>query len=157
MKSTSASGFQVKKLSEHATLPTRGSIGAAGYDLYAAYDGVVPARGRAVVKTDIALCIPEGCYARVAPRSGLAVKNFIDVGAGVVDYDYRGNVGVVMFNHAETAFIVTKGDRVAQLILEQIFTPDIVEVEELDETVRGAGGFGSTGVGEKRTIDETKA
>jgi dUTP pyrophosphatase len=137
--------LQVKRLSEFATVPTRGSAGAAGFDLYAAYDTVVPARGRCVVKTDIALKIPLGCYARVAPRSGLAVKKFIDTGAGVVDYDYRGNVGVVLFNHAEDDFAVTKGDRIAQLILERIFTPEIVEVCSLDETERGAAGFGSTG------------
>jgi dUTP pyrophosphatase len=137
--------LQVKRLSEHATVPTRGSAGAAGFDLYAAYDTVVPARGRSVVKTDIALKIPLGCYARVAPRSGLAVKKFIDTGAGVVDYDYRGNVGVVLFNHAEDDFEVAKGDRIAQLILERIFTPEIVEVGSLDETERGAAGFGSTG------------
>jgi dUTP pyrophosphatase len=139
--------LQVKRLSEHATVPTRGSAGAAGFDLYAAYDTVVPARGRGVVKTDISLKIPLGCYARVAPRSGLAVKKFVDTGAGVVDYDYRGNVGVVLFNHADGDFVVTKGDRIAQLILERIFTPDIVEVEHLDETERGTAGFGSTGTG----------
>ena len=82
----------------------------------------------------------------LAPRSGLAVKNFIDVGAGVVDYDYRGNVGVVLFNHADEDFIVHKGDRVAQFILERISMAAAEEVQELSDTVRGAGGFGSTGV-----------
>ena len=82
----------------------------------------------------------------LAPRSGLAVKNFIDVGAGVVDYDYRGNVGVVLFNHADEDFTVHKGDRVAQLILERISMAAAEEVQELSDTVRGAGGFGSTGV-----------
>ena len=69
--------------------------------LCSAYDHIIPARGRAVVKTDLAIAIPSGTYARVAPRSGLAVKHFIDTGAGVVDEDYRGNVGVVLFNHSE--------------------------------------------------------
>lgn len=69
-----------------------------------AYDCVIPARGKGIVKTDLAIAIPHGTYARVAPRSGLAVKHFIDTGAGVVDEDYRGNVGVVLFNHAETDF-----------------------------------------------------
>ncbi len=82
----------------------------------------------------------------LAPRSGLAVKNFIDVGAGVVDYDYRGNVGVVLFNHADVDFTVQKGDRVAQLILERISMAAAQEVQELSDTARGAGGFGSTGV-----------
>ena len=82
----------------------------------------------------------------IAPRSGLAVKHFIDVGAGVVDFDYRGNVGVVLFNHSEEDFVVTKGDRVAQLILESISMASVEEVLELDDTTRGASGFGSTGI-----------
>lgn len=95
--------------------------------------------------TDIQIELPQQCYGRIAPRSGLAAKNFIDVGAGVVDEDYRGNIGVVMFNHADTAFEVKKGDRIAQLICERIFYPTIEEVDKLSDTVRGAGGFGSTG------------
>ncbi|CAI5495669.1 unnamed protein product, partial [Closterium sp. Naga37s-1] len=110
-----------------------------------AHDITVPARGQALVKTDLAVAIPLGTYARVAPRSGLALKHSINVGGGVVDYDYRGNVGVILFNHSDNDFPVKVGDRVAQLILERIMTPDVVEVEELDETTRGAGGFGSTG------------
>lgn len=84
---------------------------------------------------------------RIAPRSGLAAKNSIDVGAGVIDADYRGPVKVLLFNHGETGFEVKEGDRVAQLVLERIYTPEVEEVEELEESVRGAGGFGSTGVG----------
>jgi hypothetical protein len=79
------------------------------------------------------------------------VKNFIDVGAGVVDYDYRGNVGVVLFNHGEQDFAVARGDRVAQLILERISMAPAVEVQELSDTARGSGGFGSTGVQEQVT------
>lgn len=82
---------------------------------------------------------------RVAPRSGLAVKHGIDTGAGVIDADYRGNVGVVLFNLGAEDYQVKRGDRVAQLILERIATPDIVEVDDLDATTRGAGGYGSTG------------
>ncbi len=82
----------------------------------------------------------------IAPRSGLAVKNFIDVGAGVVDYDYRGNVGVVLFNHGDQDFAVARGDRVAQLVLERISMAPAVEVQELSDTTRGSSGFGSTGV-----------
>ncbi|CAI5467995.1 unnamed protein product [Closterium sp. Yama58-4] len=137
--------LRVKKLSETAVLPKRGSASAAGYDLSSAHDVTVPARGQALVKTDLAIAIPLGTYARVAPRSGLALKHSINVGGGVVDYDYRGNVGVILFNHSDKDFSVKVGDRVAQLILERIVTPDVVEVEELDETTRGAGGFGSTG------------
>ncbi|XP_063301757.1 deoxyuridine 5'-triphosphate nucleotidohydrolase, mitochondrial isoform X1 [Pelobates fuscus] len=133
------------KLSDHAFTPTRGSAKAAGYDLYSAYDYLIPAMDKAVVKTDIQICVPTGCYGRVAPRSGLAAKYFIDVGAGVVDEDYRGNVGVVLFNFGKEPFVVKKGDRVAQLICERIVYPDLDEVNVLDDTERGAGGFGSTG------------
>lgn len=97
--------LRVKRLSEHAILPTRGSPGAAGYDLSSAYDDVVPAHGKAIIKTDLSIAIPHGTYARIAPRSGLAVKHFIDTGAGVVDEDYRGPVGVVLFNHSDADFI----------------------------------------------------
>jgi dUTP pyrophosphatase len=79
------------------------------------------------------------------------VKHFIDVGAGVVDYDYRGNVGVVLFNHSDADFSVSRGDRIAQLILERIAMADIEEVEELPSTERGEGGFGSTGIAEQET------
>jgi len=139
-----AQQLRVVRLSEHASLPVRSSTGAAGYDLAAAHDAVVPASGKAIVKTDLAIAAPAGTYGRVAPRSGLAWKRHIDVGAGVVDADYRGNVGVVLFNHGTVDLEVRRGDRVAQLVLERIATPDVVEVDDLGATRRGAGGFGST-------------
>jgi dUTP pyrophosphatase len=134
-----------KRLSENAKLPTRGSSHAAGYDLYSAQEVTIAAEGKALVKTDIAVAIPEGHYGRVAPRSGLAWKHHIDCGAGVIDRDYRGNVGVILFNLAKQEFKIKQGDRIAQLILEKISTPPVVEVEDLDKTDRGSGGFGSTG------------
>ena len=127
----------------------RGSALAAGYDLAAAHDCTIPARGKNIVKTDLAIACPEGTYGRIAPRSGLAWKHFIDTGAGVIDADYRGNVGVILFNHADKDFAVTRGDRVAQLVLERIATPEVVQVDDLDDSERGAGGFGSTGVATK--------
>lgn len=133
------------RLSEHATAPTRGSARAAGYDLYSAYDCTIPPMEKALVKTDIQIALPSGCYGRVAPRSGLAAKHFIDVGAGVIDEDYRGNVGVVLFNFGKEKFEVKKGDRIAQLICERIYYPEIEEVQGLDDTERGSRGFGSTG------------
>uniref|UniRef100_A0A2K6FSX1 Deoxyuridine 5'-triphosphate nucleotidohydrolase n=1 Tax=Propithecus coquereli TaxID=379532 RepID=A0A2K6FSX1_PROCO len=81
------------RLSEHTTAPTRGSARAAGYNLYSAYDYTIPPMEKTVVKIDIQIALPAGCYGRVAPCSGLAAKHFIDVGAGVIDEDYRGNVG----------------------------------------------------------------
>ena len=98
------------------------------------------------MKTGISIQFPIGLYARIAPRSGLALKRFIDVGAGVVDHDYRGEVGVVLFNHGDQDFVVKMGDRIAQLILEKIDTPPVEEVQGLDSTVRGYSGFGSTGI-----------
>lgn len=86
------------------------------------------------------------CGACLAPRSGLTWKHSIDVGAGVIDADYRGPVGVILFNHSDVDFTVKPGDRIAQMIIERILTPEVLEVEDLDATVRGAGGFGSTGV-----------
>eukprot|EP00042_Codosiga_hollandica_P007427 m.17401 g.17401 ORF g.17401 m.17401 type:complete len:184 (+) comp29201_c0_seq1:40-591(+) len=136
----------VQRLSAHAQLPQRQSALAAGYDLFSAHDVVIPAQGKAIVPTDIAIALPEGCYGRVAPRSGLAWKNHLDVAAGVIDADYRGNVGVVLFNHAQSEFQVKRGDRVAQLILERILTPDVQEMTALPDTARGVAGFGSTGV-----------
>jgi hypothetical protein len=98
------------------------------------------------VKTDLSIAIPVGTYARVAPRSGLAWKHSIDVGAGIIDADYRGPVGVILFNHSDTDFTIQAGDRIAQLILQLIITPQVLEVEDLDTTTRGEGGFGSTGI-----------
>ncbi|KAI5847154.1 dUTP diphosphatase [Morchella snyderi] len=136
----------VKKLSPRAQLPTRGSALAAGYDVYSSHSTTIPARGKALVDTDISIAVPAGTYGRIAPRSGLASKNFIDVGAGVIDADYRGQVKVLLFNHSDSDFEVKEGDRVAQLVLERIYTPEVEEVQDLEESVRGAGGFGSTGI-----------
>jgi dUTP pyrophosphatase len=83
---------------------------------------------------------------RIAPRSGLASKHFIDTGAGVIDADYRGQVKVLLFNHSDADFKIALHDRIAQLVLERIYTPEVVEVQELEESVRGEGGFGSTGI-----------
>ncbi|KAH9850039.1 dUTP pyrophosphatase [Lenzites betulinus] len=138
-------GLLIKRHSEKARLPTRGSALAAGYDLYSAEIKVIPAHGKALVDTQISVAVPAGTYGRVAPRSGLASKFMIDTGAGVIDADYRGVVFVLLFNLSDKDFTVNEGDRVAQLILERIVTPDVLEVDDLDETLRGAGAFGSTG------------
>jgi len=137
--------LQVKLLSASAKPPTRGSAFAAGYDIYAAKETVVPARGKALVDTDISIALPAGTYGRIAPRSGLASKHSIDTGAGVIDADYRGPVKVLLFNFSDADFKIAVHERIAQLIIERIFTPDVLVVDELEETVRGAGGFGSTG------------
>ena len=134
-----------KKLSSHARAPIKGSEQAAGYDLFSAEVAVIKPGGRACIKTDLQLAIPFGCYGRIAPRSGLAAKYGIDVGAGVVDSDYRGNVAALLFNFGTEDFHVACGDRIAQLILEKISHAELVEVTSLDSTARGDNGFGSPG------------
>eukprot|EP01120_Amphizonella_sp_Union-15-10_P000134 TRINITY_DN10163_c0_g1_i2.p1 TRINITY_DN10163_c0_g1~~TRINITY_DN10163_c0_g1_i2.p1 ORF type:complete len:133 (-),score=34.83 TRINITY_DN10163_c0_g1_i2:3-401(-) len=119
--------LKIKKLSQFALIPQRASPKAA----------------------DIALEIPEGHYGRIASRSSLALKH-LNVGGGVIDSDYRGNLGVILFNHGDKPFTISRGDRIAQLILEKISTPEVFVVgdeESLEETQRGENGFGSTGVG----------
>ncbi|KAE8681061.1 Deoxyuridine 5'-triphosphate nucleotidohydrolase [Hibiscus syriacus] len=137
--------LKVKRLSEKDVLPSRGSALAAGYDLSSATDTKVPARGKTLIPTELSISVPEGTYGRIAPRSGLAWKHSIDVGAGVIDADYRGPLGVILFNYSDVDVEVKVGDRIAQLIIE-IIIPDVLEVEDLDATTREAGGFGFTGV-----------
>lgn len=143
----------IKLLSPNGKVPTQARAGDAGYDLYAAHEVAIPAGARALIKTDIAVAIPVGWYGRIAPRSGLALKAGIHVLGGVVDAGYRSNVGCILINlsqpdgldqHAAT-FNVAAGDRVAQLIIERCAAPDWQVVDDLDETTRGQGGFGSTG------------
>jgi len=106
---------------------------------------VVPARGKALVDTQLSIAVPPGTYGRVAPRSGLASKFMIDTGAGVVDADYRGVIFVLLFNYSDKDFQVEEGDRIAQIIIERIYTPEVREVNDLEATARGTNGFGSTG------------
>lgn len=138
--------LRVKRLDNNAFLPSKGSPLAAGYDLYSSEEKIVPARGKELIKTSLTIAVPPGNYGRIAPRSGLAWKNFIDVGAGVIDCDYRGEVMVLLFNHSENDFNVKKGDRIAQFIVEKITETIIEETDNFDQTERGSGGFGSTGV-----------
>ena len=132
-------------MTKEAKLPTRGSVGSAGYDLFSSVSCIVPARGKQLVATGLCISVPNGTYGRIAPRSGLANTHYLDVGAGVIDADYRGEIGVLLFNHSNVDFIVRVGDRIAQLICEKISYPTIVEVDRLDCTERGIDGFGSTG------------
>ena len=140
--------LKVKRLHRDAILPKRGSTGSAGYDLYSTQDAIIRSKGKNLIKTGLSIEIPEGYYGRIAPRSSLAWIDFIDVGAGVIDSDYRGEIKVVLYNFSSVLFKVVKGQRIAQLILERIATPEIVEItneEDLAESDRGEGGFGSTG------------
>jgi dUTP pyrophosphatase len=134
-----------KRLHPEARLPSRGSAGAAGLDLHAVERVTLPAGGRAAVRTGLAVSVPAGFYGRVAPRSGLAVRHGIDVLAGVIDSDYRGEILCALVNHGAEPFEVEPGARIAQLVVEAIATPEPAWADELEETARGASGFGSTG------------
>lgn len=135
----------VKLLTDSAQVPARQSEGAAGYDIFSDENIALFPGERKLVSTGIALVVPNSYYGRIAPRSGMAVKKKIDVGAGVVDSDYRGEVKVLLLHNGRDVEHIKKGDRIAQLILEKIGFSEIEVVEELPDTVRGDGGFGSTG------------
>ena len=143
-------------MNNNVALLKRSTKGTIGYDLCASQNCTIPTRGKGLVETGLEISFPVGLYARIASRSGLALKMFIDVGASVVDLDYCGKVGVFLFNHGDQDFEVKMGDRIAQLILEKIDTPPVEEVQGLEDTKRGTGGFGSTRVSEKKDIDEKK-
>lgn len=137
--------LRFKQLDPKAVLPTRGSSFAAGLDICSIEDVVIGPRQRGVARTGLAVAIPHGFYGRVAPRSGLAVKQGLDVLAGVIDSDYRGELCCVLYNTGDTAIELPAGSKICQLIIEKIITPQATWVSDLDETARGAGGFGSTG------------
>jgi dUTP pyrophosphatase len=134
-----------KRLHPEARLPSRGSERAAGLDLCAVERVTLAPGGRTAVRTGVAVAIPAGFYGRVAPRSGLAVRHGIDVLAGVIDADYRGEILCALVNHGREPFEIEPGARVAQLVVEAIATPEPAWADDLEETERGAGGFGSTG------------
>ena len=138
--------IKIKLLSESAKIPTKGTDAAAGYDLYAAENGEIDPLKRNLIKTNISIAIPKGYYGRIAPRSGLAYKSGIDVMAGVIDADYRGDIGVILYNTDVKDFEFQKGDRIAQLIIEKCHKVEWQEVSELEDSVRSDGGFGSTGI-----------
>ena len=141
--------ISVKKLDERAVLPTYGSLYAAGADLYAVLDSEVtlqPGETK-LIKTGLAMEIPEGYAGLIYARSGLASKRGLAPAnkVGVVDADYRGEVMVALHNHSTQPQTVAHGERIAQLVVAPFLKAEYVQAEELSETVRGVGGFGSTG------------
>lgn len=140
--------FQVFRQHANARVPAKADDGSAGYDLCSVQDYVIAGKSQAMIDTGLCFAMPADCYGRIAPRSGLAAKYGIDVMAGVVDSSYRGVVKVILYNHGDDVFFVKTGDRVAQLIFERIYTPELEVVEDFDAlgiTKRGKGGFGSSG------------
>ena len=142
---TNSEFLQVKKLSPDAILPVRKTADSAGYDLHSIESVVLQPFSHKLISTGIAFTVPYGTYGQLAPRSGLSCKG-INVGAGVIDRDYTGHVKVLLFNTTNKDYFVKKEDRIAQLIIKKISTPEVLEVIELSETTRGENGFGSTGV-----------
>ena len=140
--------FKVALINDKAQVPLSATDGSAGYDLFATEALVIPSNKRSAVSTGISVEFPSDHYLRIAPRSGLAYKSGIDVGAGVIDSDYKGEIKVILFNHSDTDFIINVGDRIAQMIYVKISKPtlNVVPFDELSKTERGEGGFGSTGV-----------
>jgi dUTP pyrophosphatase len=136
--------LRFKKLDQRAVLPKRGSVLAAGLDVCSIEDLELGPRQRIVAKTGLAVAIPPGFYGRIAPRSGLASKHGLDVLAGVIDSDYRGEIGCLLYNTGDEPIKLAAGSKICQLILEQIITPEAAWATDLDETARGAAGFGST-------------
>lgn len=132
---------------EGLPLPAYASAGAAGMDVVSAEALVLAPGARHAVATGLALAIPDGFEVQVRPRSGLALKHGISVpnSPGTIDSDYRGELKVILINHGAEPFAIERGDRVAQLVLAPVVRAEWNEVDALDETARGAGGFGSTG------------
>jgi len=137
--------LRFKQLDPHAILPKRGSALAAGLDVCSIEELKIEPKQRVMARTGLAVAIPHGFYGRVAPRSGLAAKNGLDVLAGVIDSDYRGEVCCLLYNTGDETINLPAGSKICQLIVEQIITPEAEWAIDLDETARGAGGFGSTG------------
>lgn len=145
--------FSFAKKHPDATIPNRNNSYDAGMDISSREDVIIGPGAKHAVATGIALLFPNDCYARIAPRSGLAFKYAIDVLAGVVDYGYTDEIRVILVNHGKTDFVVKSGDRIAQIIFEKIYVPEVVEeipYDTLSATIsdnkRGLNGFGSSGV-----------
>lgn len=137
--------IQVELVSEDATIPTRATDGSAGLDMYACQSAVIEAGKRTLVDTGVSIAIPHGYVGLIWPRSGLALKNGLDVGAGVIDSDYRNVIGVLLFNHTDDPYRVELGDRIAQILIQPAVIVQPVQVSSLDHTDRGQAGYGSTG------------
>lgn len=139
-----ASLLRVKKLSPDAIVFVRKSTKAAGHDICSIEDVVLPPRQSVLVSTGIAIQLPENTYGQIAPRSGLSVKG-VDVGAGVIDEDYRGEIKVLLRNQSDQEIRLQKSERIAQLLVLPVLYPLVVGSSDLSDTERGENGFGSSG------------
>ena len=139
-----AEKIKFKRLRKDAIIPTRGSSQAAGLDLYSTEQKSVLRGGRTLVGTGVAIGLPQGTYGRIAPRSGLASKAGISIDAGVIDRDYTREIKVLLVNNGSEEFLIQKGDRIAQIVIERCSLGEAMEVDSLEETERNSNGFGST-------------
>jgi dUTP pyrophosphatase len=142
--------LRVQRLHPDAVVPKRATSGSAGYDLYAPKDVFLKAKARETIFIGIRLWLPEGTYGRIAPRSGLAIRYGISSMGGVVDIDFRQEIAVILINHGDENHYINKGDRIAQLILEKIKTPAVLEVSASEMAMAAIEeeehkGFGSSG------------
>ena len=140
-----AGALEIQLLSDKATLPSKSNRFDAGFDLYASEHVLISPNERQLISTDVAMAIPNGHVGLIWPRSGLAVKQGIDVFAGVIDAEYRGEVKVCLYNSSNDIVELLEGDRIAQLLIQKVDNFFIRKVRELDDTNRGSGGFGSSG------------
>ena len=142
--------LKIKKLSNFVSMPEYKTIGASAMDLVAAIDEdvVIPSGEIRMIPTGIALELPHNTEAQVRSRSGLAIKSGIAVvnGIGTIDEDYRGEICVGLINHTKVDFRISRGDRIAQMAIMEVLKPEIIVADELSDTQRAAGGFGSTGI-----------
>jgi dUTP pyrophosphatase len=136
------------KRTVQASMPVAATLGAAGYDLCASENKIITPSSPILVKTGLSMNIPRGYVGMVCSRSGLALKHgvFVLNAPGIIDSDYRGDIGVILYNSGDVDFEVIAGDRIAQILFVRLAPIGLEEVDSLDETVRGEGGFGSTGV-----------
>ena len=138
--------LKVQLIKENAKLPVRSTSDSAGYDLYSPVNGIILPGRQVLIKTGVKMIIPHGWCGQIWPRSGLAFENRIDKRAGLIDSDYRGEIGVILVNESEdTTFVFKEGDRIAQLVLVRHGSMTVEMVDSLEESERGEGGFGSTG------------
>ena len=140
---------QIKKLNSKVKVPKYKTDGSSGVDLEAFIENpiIVEPNSSKLIPTGISLSIPQDCEVQVRPRSGLAAESSISVlnTPGTIDSDYRGEIKIILFNHGNEQFVVKNGDRIAQMVLVPVFKFQFEEVSELTQTIRGSGGFGSTG------------
>jgi dUTP pyrophosphatase len=142
--------LSVFKLNDRSIIPTKGTPNSAGYDLHSIDEYIIPPWDRTIIKTGLQIRTPVGYYGRIASRSGLSVKKNLEVGAGVIDHDYQGEVCVILRNFSNEPAEIKMGERCAQIILEPYANVDVKKLNEplnivFDNTVRNSGGFGSTG------------